>query len=67
MEDAMSSLSNLLLTLQGNGDYDGASSLTNEKGVISAEVQRDLDRLTKADIPVDILFSQGLSELGLAP
>lgn len=67
MEDAMSSLSNLLLTLQGNGDYEGASSLTNEKGVISAEVQRDLDRLTKADIPVDILFSQGLSELGLAP
>lgn len=67
MEEAMSSLSNLLLTLQGNGDYEGASSLTNEKGVISAGVQQDLDRLTDADIPVDILFSQGLSELGLAP
>jgi hypothetical protein len=67
MEEAMSSLSNLLLTLQGNGDYEGASSLTNEKGVIDAVLQADLDRLTEADIPVDILFSQGLSELGLVP
>jgi len=67
MQDAMSSLSNLLLTLQGDGDYEGASSLTNEKGVIDAQLQRDLDRLTEADIPVDILFSQGLSELGLVP
>ena len=41
--------------------------LTNEKGVIDAQLQSDLDRLTEADIPVDILFSQGLSELGLVP
>ncbi len=67
MENAMSSLSNLLLTLQGNGDYEGASTLTNEKGVIDAVLDADLARLTEADIPVDILFSQGLSELGLAP
>ena len=65
MQDAMSSLSNLLLTLQGNGDYEGASRLTNEKGVIGDELQADLDRLTRADIPVDIVFSQGLAELGL--
>ena len=67
MQDAMSSLSKLLLTLQGDGDYEGASALTNEKGVIDAQLQSDLDRLTEADIPVDILFSQGLSELGLVP
>jgi hypothetical protein len=67
MEDAMSSLSNLLLTLQGNGDYAGATALTNQKGVIDARLQVDLDRLTEADIPVDILFSQGLAELGLVP
>ena len=65
MQDSMSSLSNLLLTLQGNGDYEGASRLTNEKGVIGAALQADLDRLTDADIPVDIVFSQGLAELGL--
>ena len=58
-------LSNLLLTLQGNGDYDGALSLTNEKGVIGDQLRKDLDRLTYADIPVDIVFDQGLAELGL--
>ena len=67
MQDAMSSLSNLLLTLQGNGDYEGATRLTDEKGVIGDQLQQDLDRLTSADIPVDIVFSQGLSELGLDP
>jgi hypothetical protein len=65
MQDAMSSLSRLLLTLQGDGDYEGASRLTSEKGVIGAELQADLDRLTEADIPVDIVFNQGLAELGL--
>jgi len=62
---AMSALSNLLLTLQGDGDYEGARKLTAEKGVISSQLQADLDRLTNANIPVDIVFSQGISELGL--
>ncbi len=63
--EAMSALSNLLLTLQGDGDYEGAKKLTEEKGVIGDELQADLDRLTRANIPVDIVFIQGLSELGL--
>ena len=67
MQEAMSSLSNLLLTLQGNGDYQGAVKLTEEKGVIGDQLQADLDRLTRADIPVDIVFSQGAAELGLEP
>ena len=62
---AMSALSNLLLTLQGDGDYEGARKLTAGKGVISSQLQADLDRLTNANIPVDIVFSQGISELGL--
>ena len=65
MQEAMTSLSNLLLTLQGDGDYDGALRLTNGKGAIGTQLQADLDRLTEADIPVDIVFSQGLAELGL--
>ena len=65
MQKAMSALSKLLLTLQGNGDYAGALKLTDEKGVICTQLQGDLDRLTNANIPVDILFSQGTSELGL--
>ena len=63
--EAMESLSRLLLTLQGDGDYEGALELTNTSGVIGAQLQADLDRLTRADIPVDIVFKQGPSELGL--
>jgi hypothetical protein len=65
MESAIADLSSLLLTLQGDGDYEGATELTNSKGVIGAQLQADLDRLTAASIPVDITFQQGLSELGL--
>ncbi len=62
---AMAALSELLLTLQGNGDYDGASELLATRGVISGELQADLDRLTNANIPVDIVFNMGVAELGL--
>lgn len=65
MDTAMTELSRLLLTLQGDGDYDGVKELTESKGVINAELQGDLDRLTAADIPVDISFQQGVAELGL--
>jgi len=65
MQSAMAALSEVLLTLQGNGDYDGASELLATKGVISEELQADLDRLTSANIPVDIVFNQGVAELGL--
>jgi len=65
MEAAMTKLSRLLLTLQGDGDYDGAAELTNSKGVVAGQLQGDLDRLTSANIPVDITFRQGVAELGL--
>jgi hypothetical protein len=65
MQTAMTDLSRLLLTLQGDGDYEGASELMRTKGVIGAQLQADLDRLTEAEIPVDITFLQGFAELGL--
>ena len=65
MEEAMTALSELLLTLQGTGDYEGTTKLIEEKGAIGAQLQSDLDRLTQAEIPVDIEFTQGLSELQL--
>jgi hypothetical protein len=65
MHAAMTELSRLLLTLQGDGDYAGALQLTNTKGVIGDQLQADLDRLTRANIPVDITFNQGVAELGL--
>jgi hypothetical protein len=65
MEGAIENLSRLLLTLQGDGDYEGAKELTETKGIITPQLQADLDRLTDAAIPVDIVFQQGVAELGL--
>jgi len=65
MASAMTDLSRLLLTLQGDGDYEGARELLETKGIISEQLQADLDRLTNAGIPVDITFQQGIAELGL--
>ena len=64
--EAIASLSRRLLTLQGDGDYEGAKDLTETKGIITPTLQADLDRLTEANIPVDITFTQGAAVLGLA-
>ncbi len=65
MESAMNGLSELILTLQGNGDYEGVKKLTEQKGSISSELQKDLDKLKSAGIPDDIIFEQGVKVLGL--
>ena len=65
MENAMTDLSHLILTIQGNGDYEGAKKLLDESGTIPPSLQTDLDRLTDKGIPVDIVFRQGLEVLGL--
>lgn len=65
MITAMEALSNVILTLQGNGDYEGVAKLVKEQGSISAELQADLDRLSSANIPVDVVFEQGVKVLGL--
>ncbi|MDH5262135.1 MAG: Zn-dependent hydrolase, partial [Gammaproteobacteria bacterium] len=65
MGAAMTDLSRLLLTLQGDGDYQGVVKLTEARGIIESQLQGDLDRLMRADIPVDITFQQGAAELGL--
>lgn len=65
MSEAVSSLSELILTLQGNGDYDGVAELVADKGIIKPQLEADLARLKAASIPVDIVFKQGKSQLGL--
>jgi len=61
--EAMTDLSRLLLTLQGDGDYEGAGQLLAERGLVGPELHGELDRLADADIPVDIVFEQGMSVL----
>jgi hypothetical protein len=63
MRQAMDSLSAHILRLQGEGDYAGATAFMEEQGTIGPELQRSLDRLSNAGIPVDIVFEQGMSVL----
>lgn len=65
MRDAMMSLSEIVLVIQGDGDYDTASELIKEKGFIREELQNDLNRISAAGIPRDIVFEQGPAVLGL--
>ncbi|NQY49644.1 MAG: Zn-dependent hydrolase [Colwellia sp.] len=65
MTAAINSLSELILTLQGNGDYQGVDKLVKESGVIGETLAADLARLEAANIPVDIVFKQGKQVLGL--
>ena len=61
----MDSLSELILTLQGDGDYEKVAELVAEKASIRSVLQADLDRLSEKGIPVDIVFEQGIDVLGL--
>ena len=65
MQDAMNSLSSLILKLQGDGDYACVHKLVEEKGVIGTELKADLEKLNNQDIPVDIVFKQGKQILGI--
>ena len=65
MQEAMNELSRIILTLQGDGDYEGVAKLVADKAKIGSQLQSDLDRLSEAGIPVDIIFNQGIEVLGL--
>ena len=65
MEEAVETLSKKILTLQGDGNYLGVDSLVNEMGKIGPKLQADLSRLEEKNIPVDVVFEQGIEVLGL--
>lgn len=63
MAEAVRSLSTLILTLQGEGDRDGVIRLMEEKGGVGPGLAEDLERLSAQDIPVDVVFEQGMAVL----
>jgi len=65
MQAAITKLSAKILTLQGDGDYDGAKAFTETLGVIRPELADALTRVNAAAIPVDVRFEQGRDVLGL--
>lgn len=64
-EQAIASLSEKLLILQGDGDYQTVSDFVANNGEMSEQLQSDLDALAANNIPVDIVYKQGKSNLGL--
>lgn len=65
MKVAMEALTQKLLQLQGDGDYDATARFIDEKGQIEAQLAGDLERVNRAGIPTDIVFEQGVKTLGL--
>ncbi len=65
MKQAMNSLAHNILVIQGEGNYEEAKKLITEKGFIRDELLNDLYRVQKERIPKDVVFIQGLLELGL--
>jgi hypothetical protein len=65
MKDAVDALSAKILTLQGDGDHAGARAFLDQYGKVGPQLQADVDRIAKQNIPVDIVFRQGREVLGL--
>lgn len=64
-KDAIDSLSGDILVLQGEGDYEGTGKLFEEKGKIDQQLDAALQQLKDKNIPVDVVFDQGVNFLGL--
>lgn len=63
--EATQKVAEIILTMQGDGDYERAAKVVAKKGIIDSGLQADLDRLTKKGIPVDVIFEQGVDVLGI--
>lgn len=65
MKTAVTDLSKMIIEIQGNGDYDTAKKMIEERGAMSDMLKNDLQRITNANIPKDIVFEQGKHVIGL--
>ena len=63
MKEAVISSVQQVLKIQGDGDYDFAKKLIEQDGKVKTELQKDLDRIKDANIPLDIVFNMGLDYL----
>ena len=62
---AVASWADVILTTQGDGNFEFAEKFAKENGIIKPEMQQDIDRINNSGIPRDIRFREGLEVLGL--
>lgn len=65
MKTAVEEIVQKLLIIQGDGDYESAQELVQQYGSMSETLQNDIDRINNKNIPVDVVFKQGLRHLDL--
>lgn len=65
MKVAVAKLSQAILQLQGEGDYEVAKKFAEENGYVGEVLKGDLRRVNQQGIPTDIVFEQGIKTLGL--
>ncbi|MBS1233973.1 MAG: Zn-dependent hydrolase, partial [Bacteroidetes bacterium] len=58
-------LSNLIITIQGDGDYEKGSALIRQYGMINETLKSALKRVEEMDVPVELVFEQGTEMLDL--
>jgi len=67
MSQAIASLSEKILKLQGDGDRAAVARWFEQQGKISDGLAKSLNKINQAGIPVDVVFEQGLKFLDLNP
>ncbi|HSH50396.1 MAG TPA: hypothetical protein VK982_01595 [Bacteroidales bacterium] len=65
MKAAMNDLTEKILVIQGDGNFEQAKAWVEADGKIKEDLQKDLDKINEAGIPRDIVFNQGKEMLGL--
>ncbi len=65
MKEAVNSWAAMVIKFEGEGDYEGAKKYNDANGLIKPELLSDLNRLKLSNIPVDIVFDQGIRTMGL--
>ncbi|NQV02289.1 MAG: Zn-dependent hydrolase [Bacteroidia bacterium] len=66
IREVMNEWASMVLTFEGEGDYEGASAYLEANGKIKPELQSELDLLKSKHVPVDIVYDQGVTVLGLS-
>ena len=62
---AMNEWAGKVLMFEGDGDYKAASDYLTTNGIIRPSLQSDIEKLKTSNIPLDIVYQQGLDVLGL--
>jgi hypothetical protein len=65
MRKAVEGWAALVIKTEGDGDYKAAKNYAAKNGVVRPELQKDLQVIEKADIPIDIRYKQGRDALDL--